>query len=393
MATDGSRLRAILLVVAATIALCAPASADAASWLRGAGILVPSDLENQDCRTGLCKHHENTDLHKWNGSIYFVHRTAGSQVLGPNSSLRVYRSTDDGERFKLRAIIPAPADRDIRDPSFYEVGEQLYIKAITRLPGFAIRDAGVGSISVDMHSKDGKNWTRPSPIGPLEWGLWRVVEHDGVYYSAAYQDGDLRVVLYRSKDGRSWKAGPQIYGVSEDTPLETELVFSPSGRYMLGLVRMDGTDEDLLGDQGRLRTKVCWAKEPFRSFRCPQELTGVRLDGAVAFYWEGRLFVIARKHLPNSGIRKRTALYEITGDFEGGPLKIREWGEFPSAGDTSYAGIARTGDSTFLTTWYTSPPADDSSWIEGLSGPTEIWRAALDLARLPDELPRPIHQP
>lgn len=393
MATDGSRLRAILAAAVVTVALCGPVSAEAASWLRGAGVLVPSDLVNQDCRTGLCRHNENTDLHRWNGDVYFVHRTAGSQVLGPNSSLRVYRSTDNGKTFKLRATIPAPPERDIRDPSFYEVGNRLYIKAITRLPGFALRDTGAGSISVDMRSKDGKHWTSPRPIGPLEWGFWRVVEHDGVYYSAAYQDGDLQVVLYRSKDGKTWKAGPQIYGVSEDTPLETELIVSPSGKRMLGLVRMDGTNEELFGDQGRLRTKVCWAKKPFKSFTCPQELTGVRLDGAVSFYWEGRLFLIARKHLLNSGIRKRTALYEITGDLEGGPLKIREWGELPSAGDTSYAGIARTGESTFLATWYTSPPADDPSWLVGFGGPTEIWRAELNLARLPDELPPPIHRP
>jgi hypothetical protein len=28
---------------------------------------------------------------------------------------------------------------------------------------------------------------------------------------------------------------------------------------MLALVRMDGTDAELLGDQGRLRTKICWS--------------------------------------------------------------------------------------------------------------------------------------
>ena len=250
MATDGSRLRAILAAAVVTVALCGPVSAEAASWLRGAGVLVPSDLVNQDCRTGLCRHNENTDLHRWNGDVYFVHRTAGSQVLGPNSSLRVYRSRDNGKTFKLRAIIPAPPERDIRDPSFYEVGKRLYIKAITRLPGFALRDTGAGSISVDMRSKDGRHWTSPRPIGPLEWGFWRVVEHDGVYYSAAYQDGDLQVVLYRSTDGRTWKAGPQIYGVSADTPLETELIVSPSGKRMLGLVRMDGTDEELFGRPG-----------------------------------------------------------------------------------------------------------------------------------------------
>jgi hypothetical protein len=378
---------ALGLALLAAALLAPSASADDNPWLRQARILVHADLANQDCRTGVCKHNENTDLARWKGDIYFVHRTAGSQVLGPNSSLRVYRSRDDGKTFKLRAIIAAPVDRDIRDPAFYKVGDRLFIKAITRLPGFALRDADAGSISVETHSLDGRKWSATRAIGPEGWGFWRVVEQDGTYFSAAYEDGDLRVVLYRSTDGRKWKAGPEIYGVSEDTPLETELTFSPSGKRMLALVRMDGNNNELFGYQGRLRTKVCWAKQPYRTFNCPQELNGVRLDGAVAFWWSGRLFVIARKHLPGSEIRKRTALYELTGNLERGPLEIHEWGEFPSAGDTSYAGIARIHGPRFLTTWYSSPPAEDPSWLEGFAGQTGIWRAKLDLSLLPEKLP------
>jgi hypothetical protein len=377
------RLRRALLILGCLISL-APATADARPrWLSDVRILVPANLENQDCRTGVCKHNENTDLTRWRGDIYFVHRTAGSQVLGPNSSLRVYRSTDDGRRFRLRAIIPAAFGRDIRDPHFYRVGRKLHIKAITRLPGFALRDMGADSISVDTRTRDGERWTDPRVIGPVRWGFWRVVEQDGIFYSAAYEDGDLQVKLFRSRDGRSWKPSAQIYGKSKDTPLETELIFAPSGKRMLGLVRMDGNDFDLLGFQGRLRTKVCWARRPYTSFRCPQELKGVRLDGAVAWRWRGRLFVIARKHLKGEGIRKRTALYEIRGDQEHGPLSIVELGELPSAGDTSYAGIVRLGGSRFLTTWYSSSPAEDPSWIEGFGGRTDIWKATLDLSRLP----------
>ena len=127
----------IVLAVAA-VAATGPASAAAGeqpAFIRSAKILVPGDLENQDCRTGVCQHNENTDLTWWKGDTCFAHRTAGSQVLGPNSSLRVYRSENDGESFELRAIIPAPPDRDIRDPHFYKVGKRLHIKAITRLPG------------------------------------------------------------------------------------------------------------------------------------------------------------------------------------------------------------------------------------------------------------------
>jgi hypothetical protein len=87
--------------------------------MRGAHGVVPGDLNNQDCRTAVCKHNENTDLIAWKGAIWFVHRTAGSQILGPNSSLRLYRSRNGGRTFRLQAIVPAPVDRDIRDPSFY----------------------------------------------------------------------------------------------------------------------------------------------------------------------------------------------------------------------------------------------------------------------------------
>jgi hypothetical protein len=383
--------RLVAIALAALTVLLLPAAAEARpAWLRSASVLVSGDTANTDCRTGVCRHNENTDLTRWRGDVWFVHRTAGSQVLGPNSSLRVYRSRDDGRTFALQAIIPAANDRDIRDPDFYTVGKRLYIKAIARLPGFALRDEGADSITVDTYSTNGRTWSPLHEIGPPRWGFWRVATQRGTYYSAAYEDGDLQVVLYRSKDGRAWTAGPQIYGVSADTPLEAELVFSPKGKRMLALVRMDGTDTELFGHQGRLRTKVCWAKKPYREFSCPQELNGVRLDGPVAFYWGKRLFVVARKHLPGPDIRKRTALYEITGDLEGGPIGIREWGELPSAGDTSYAGVARIGDGRFLTTWYSSPVAEDPSWLVGFAGPTDIWQATLSLSRLPKPPPPPI---
>jgi hypothetical protein len=208
------------------------------------------------------------------------------------------------------------------------------------------------------------------------------VQRKGVYYSAAYEDGDLQVKLFRSTDGEHWTEGAQIYGVSEDTPLETELIFMPSGR-MLGLVRMDGTNEDLLGFQGRLRTKVCWADPPYDAFDCPQELNGVRLDGAKAFFWKHRLFVVARKDILGPGIRKRTALYEITGHLDGGPIGIVELGELPSAGDTAYAGTVGIGRGRFLVSWYSSDIALDPNWVVGLISRSDIWLASLDLKRLP----------
>ena len=93
--------------------------------------------------------------------------------------------------------------------------------------------------------------------------------------------------------------------------------------------------------------------------------------------------MIARKHLRGPGLRKRTALYEIVGNLERGPIRARDLGELPSAGDTSYAGIARIAGSRFLATWYSSPPAEDPSWLDGFGGRTDIWKARLDFSRVP----------
>ena len=166
-----------------------------------------------------------------------------------------------------------------------------------------------------------------------------------------------------------------------DNPL---LVFMPSGK-LLALVRMDGTDDELLGNVGRLRTKVCWASPPYTRWDCAHELDGVRLDGPVAWLHDHRLFVVARKHLIEVDDRKRTALYELTGDLDGGDLTAVEHAELPSAGDTSYAGVAPIdGDAgdRFLVTWYSTPLDMDDAWLLAIFGPTDIWQATLDLSQL-----------
>jgi hypothetical protein len=360
--------------------VCALASACSAgkTWLAESHIaVVGNGVDNHDCRGGICKHNENTDLTVFGGDIYLVHRTAESQMLGPNSSLNVYRY--DAGAFTLLKRIPAPSDRDIRDPHFYVAGGELRIKALARLPSDLIRDAGTDTVALEVAALDGStDW---SEIGPHGWSFWRLRQAaTGEWLSAAYQDGDQSVVLYRSEDGIRFTAGATIYGDAAQTPLETELTFMPSGR-LLALVRTDGSDAEITGD-GDVRTVVCWAEAPYASFSCPQVLDGVRLDGPLTFFWHERLFSIARKHLGADG-RKRTALYEFGGTLDGGPLTIREWGELPSAGDTSYAGAAPLPDGRVLATWYSGDVAADDTWLLGMYAATDIWQATIDLGRLP----------
>jgi hypothetical protein len=187
-------------------------------------------------------------------------------------------------------------------------------------------------------------------------------------------------VLFSSADGKAWTKGSVIYDVSADTPLETELTFMPSGK-LLALVRIDGTDDELLGDVGRLRTKICWSDPPYSSFSCPDELDGERLDGPISFFVGSRLLLVARRHIQGLG-KKRTALYEIGGDLEGGPLTLANRGDFPSAGDTAYAGAVELSDGRVLVSYYSGDLEKDEGWIFGILDITDIWRAVIDPKRL-----------
>jgi hypothetical protein len=286
--------------------------------------------------------------------------------------------------FQETARIEAPVDRDIRDPCFYVVGDQLFVKALTRVRppvDQSSRDSAVDTVAVAMTSTDGVTWSPQQPIGPHGWSFWRVKESGGRWFTAAYQDGDLSVVLYTSTDGLTWTAGPVVYGVSADTPLETELTFMPNGK-LLALVRTDGTDAELLGDQGRLRTVLCWSDPPYTAFTCPDYFDGQRLDGPVTFWWKSRLFVVARKHLQGTG-KKRTSLFEIRGNWDTGTdLAIGEWGELPSAGDTSYAGVVMTDDTHALVSWYSGDLQADRPWVLAMFDLTSIWLGSIDLSTL-----------
>src|SRR5882672_8526344 len=347
--------------LAAFLAACGGSHAaveDARILVKGVGVT------QLDCRGGICQHNENTDLVKFKGDVWLVHRTAVSQILGPNSSLRISRSRDEGRTFELQTVIPAPSDRDIRDPHFYQVNGVLHLVALSRLSVNSSRDSDVDSVSLHTQSEDGVHWTDFAEASPHQWSFWRPRSFNGAWYSAAYQDGDKSVDLYKTTDGAAWQRVSQVFGIAEDTPLETELVFMPSGR-MLALVRVDGTDRELLGTQGRLRTRLCWAQPPYSEFDCSQEIADQRLDGPLAFFWRGRLLVVGRKHLGANG-RKRTAIYELTGNFEGGPLTARELRELPSAGDTAYAGGVELSDGRVLLSWYASDLHADPDWAFGM---------------------------
>ena len=183
--------RSSLFTVAALLIPLAGCSSST-GWLDDAHIAVMGNgVTNQDCRSAICKHNENTDMIVWNGDIWLVHRTAESQMLGPNSSLHIYRYTKG--TFVQTAQIDAPSDRDIRDPHFYIVDGALRIKALARVPSTLLRDAETDTVALGTSTTDGTTWSDFVEIGPHMWSFWRLKQSPtGEWLTAAYEDGDSR---------------------------------------------------------------------------------------------------------------------------------------------------------------------------------------------------------
>ncbi len=242
-------------------------------WLTSAQIVVSGETTNNtDCTTGVCRHSENTDLINWQNAIYLVHRTAESQVLGPNSSLRISKSTDGGQTFTLQAIIPALPTRDIRDPAFYVVGDKLYIKTLTRLPVISTRDTGVDTIAQGTSTTDGVHWSaarahRPGDVELLaHQAAGRRLLLGGVPRRRP-ERLPLLVARRRHLDRRAPTSTPS-------RPTRRSRPSSPSCRRASSWrwCAWTATDAELLGDVRPPADQVCWADPPYSSFACPADL-------------------------------------------------------------------------------------------------------------------------
>ena len=227
-------------------------------------------------------------------------------------------------------------------------------------------------------------WTPLAPIGPETWSFWRIKDDAAACTTAPPTKTATRACgCSRSTDGLAWTMGAPIYDVAADTPLETELVFMPSGQ-LLALVRMDGTDDELLGNVGRLRTKVCWADAAVRELRLPADARrrAPRRPGRVA----------PRR----SAVRRRAqALHRGRRSQAHGALRDHRRARRRRAGDRRARRAARrratrrTRASRRSTTIASSSPgtradlAEDGPWARAILGPTDIWQATINLSRIP----------
>ncbi|NRA04549.1 MAG: exo-alpha-sialidase [Myxococcales bacterium] len=314
-------------------------------------------------------HNSNTDMIGWRGGLLLVHAASPWHLGSTRSRLLVKRSSD-GERWELLARLQVPG-HDIRDPKLVEIDGTLFLYA---LPNQGRTATPIGTLL--STSTDGRNWTPFEALGPEGWLFWRPKRGDErSWYVAAYWKHHGKSILLRSEDGRRWERVSVIHeGDGND---ETAIEFLPDGR-LLATARLEITPDTMLGND-EAGTLLAVSEPPYTKWeKHKTKLT--RLDGPVLFSVAGRVFAVARWQPPPHGglwklggvwSRKRTALYRVE------PERLVYLSDLPSAGDTSYAGVVRQGD-TLLVEYYTSRVDRDYPWLLSMFLPTE-----LRMARIP----------
>lgn len=348
-------------------------------------------------------HSENTAMIRLRGRILLIFRGGEEGQIGSaRARIKVFESRDRGRTFSLLSEVNAsnlPGDRDIRDPKLVEIGDRLFLYAISRVPGFHYRDLDGQAWTVRSESTDGgRTWSPPVKTyadvdqNGMEtfWGFWRYTmrtyssggHRRRTLFATGYQDFDTAVGLFASEDGITWEKRSTIIASYNDVPSETELqFFGKNHEIAVALVRLD--NQDILADG---QTAICTSHDPFDTWECGRRIEQ-RLDGPtwIVRRARGRMrsFVFARKHLPCTF--KRTAIYELRGDLTNpaAPVEVCEIQELLSSGDTAYTSLAPISRNRSLLAWYSSPVDQELPWFEGISSPSDIWLADVDFRRTP----------
>lgn len=354
---------ALALLLAGAYALLRPNRAQLAPALQIESWDVVADGE----------HNSNTDMILWRDRFWLVHAASPYHMGTPESRLVIRRSRD-ARHWDVVATLQVPG-KDIRDPKFAPIGGRLLLYALSNEGFFATPEG-----SVVAASEDGEHWSEFTPVGPRGWLFWRPKSADAqTWYVPAYWWDHGKSILLRSRDGLAWEQVSTIYeGDGND---ETAIEFLPDGR-LLATARLEVTPDTLRGNENA-STLLAVAEPPFERWSYRKSRV-TRLDGPVLFSHAGRVFAVARHQDGTRGpltrlggvwSRKRTALYEVSTG------RLVHLSDLPSAGDTSYAGIALRDGFAYVD-YYTSHIARDYPWLLGMFLPTDIRMARISLDSL-----------
>lgn len=326
----------------------------------------------------------NVDIVYFGGRLFMAWRSAETHFASPNAAMYIVSSADHGASWKLEHTV-APGT-DVREPRFLSIqgGRRLLFHWFEagQLPTtfepkqiWRIERRGCG------------DWSEPEALGDPGEVAWTIKgPRRGRYYMTSYvgehysgQPGELELRLRVSDDGLTWRAAdPTRLVVYRGGVSEAAVELDEAG-VLWAVTR----NED--GDASGFGSHLCQAPAGYPAhWTCPATSDPERYDSPWIFRHAGELYLVARRdpggpydqgeagltlaeqrtrYLLQYSLRpKRTALYRI----DRLARKVRHIVDLPSAGDTAFPSVRRTGPHTFLVANYSSPlDKAGASWLSG----------------------------
>lgn len=351
----------------------------------------------------------NLDVVEHDGRRYLAVRTAPFHFASPDARIEVVSCDDDGTTAadlastRWRHETTVALGRDVREPRLLSLDGSLFcyfFEAGTHPLRFE-----PGRILVTRRNPDG-TWDAPVPVSGDGYVVWRTKHVDGVPYMVRYRGGSevyefrrrdladsgIDVEFCTTDDGVDWRP------VDPDRPVahrggasETDVTRLPDGRFV-AVMRNE------LGDARGWGSTIA-VSAPDR----PGDWTLVRndprkFDSPLVFAHDGRVWLVARRQTAGRGrydlgwrrlsTRVQQLVYEVA--YSLSPKRSALWtvdpdtaevhwvADLPSRGDTSFAGLLRADDDTYVVFDYSSPvDGPDVPWLAGQIGPTHVYATTL----------------
>ncbi len=333
------------------------------------------------------KSNNNVDITRYKGRFYMAFRTAPTHFAAANTKLYVVSSADakkwDHETtFKL--------DGDLREPRFLVFKDKLFLYFFKGgADPLSFAPEHIYATEFAARAK----WAAPKPVYEPGYVVWRTKEFDGKAYMSVYygvglysnetEPGHLRLLV--SENGYDYRMVNNREVSNDVSAEEGEFEFDEKGN-LYATIRLE-----MKGG------KVCFApRTAITEWDC--RFTPFKYDSALMFRRGADFYVIARRNvagpyntasklLPDfikskwylarySLTRKRTALYKL--DKE--KMELVPLFDFPTKGDTAYAGIVPVSMDKYLVVNYSSDiDGLDWSWLGGqIFGGSNIYSFTLE---------------
>jgi hypothetical protein len=288
------------------------------------------------------KHNAFSDLCAFQGKLYCCFREAHDHVSG-DGNIRVLELNWQGDILGSQHLSLAQAD--LRDPklSVTPDGKLLLIAYARQHDG---DDKHLYSQCLCWSSADGLSWSSATEFAEKNWWLWRLTWHQGQAFGLAYNRSKQALNLYTGDPRRTFNIHcHNAFSLAREHkgyPNESDIIFIDEVAY--ALVRRDADSYSAqLGHSRFPYTQWTW-----------QDL---------ACYIGGPAMLVKDKHsayvtgrIEYKG-KLRTALMSL--DLDKAKLSLDL--VLPSAGDNSYPGLLKQGDSLFMS--YYSCHQDNQSQI------------------------------